>query len=97
MDVPCVFITSSAPLQRHVQRPGAAPRPRYARAMCGRVCLDATARVIIITFYGCATANYFGRVGKLFTGNVAENDIGLCQVSGRMVNGLVRPRLKNSK
>jgi len=45
---------------------------RYPRAMCGRACLDATGAVMIITFCGCVTADYFGRVGELFTGDIAE-------------------------
>jgi hypothetical protein len=39
---------------------------------CSRVGLDATVTVMIITFCGCDTADYFGRVGELFTEDIAE-------------------------
>jgi hypothetical protein len=50
----------------------APPNQCYSRAMCGRACLDATVTVMIITFCGCVTANYFGGVGELFAGAFAE-------------------------
>ena len=41
-------------------------------AMCGSECLNATGAVMIITFCGRVTADYFGRVGELFTEDIAE-------------------------